>query len=277
MGILRKAPCPFLHHSALARESIVCCNILALFAIWVIFICKWHSVTMSQMLRGCVCHSTTSELMSVMEWCEHQHILVLITTSPPRLIFQIFLVWVPLAFPNKRIEHADSSCIFASELRPVLAVTTVLLCLAPLLLLPLTSSPLGRRGLRTGTRKGMQRVKGQGYQEFCHPARPPQRPRLTCEVFAAGHRGDGERRASRCPWLTCEVLAAGHRGDGEEPHDAPGSSCCKEGVTRLRVVAPCHRVEVLLWLRRRSREKVNNKESGDAVYQLKVGVSSFYV
>ena len=27
-------------------------------------ICKWHSFSMSQMLRGCVCHSTTSEFMS---------------------------------------------------------------------------------------------------------------------------------------------------------------------------------------------------------------------
>ena len=42
-----------------------------------------------------------------------------------------------------------------------------------LLLLPLTSSPLGGRGLRRGTRKGRQRSKGQGCQEICHPGRPP--------------------------------------------------------------------------------------------------------
>ena len=53
----------------------------------VIFICKWHSFSMSQMLRGCVCHSTTSELMSDSFWgfkCMIQ-ILVLLTTSTLRL------------------------------------------------------------------------------------------------------------------------------------------------------------------------------------------------
>ena len=55
--------------------------------ICVIFICKWLSFSMNQMLRGCVCHSATFEIISAICFggFKHQQILVLLTTSTLRL------------------------------------------------------------------------------------------------------------------------------------------------------------------------------------------------
>ena len=47
---------------------------------------------------------------------------------------------------------------------------------------------------------------------------------------------------------TNEVLAAGHGGHGENPDHAPGSPRRQDGLPRLRVEAPRHAVETLLFL-----------------------------
>ena len=51
-------------HCAARALGAVVLFLIGLFVLSVIFICKWHSLSANQMSHGCVCHSTTSELLS---------------------------------------------------------------------------------------------------------------------------------------------------------------------------------------------------------------------
>ena len=50
--------------------------LIGLFALSVIFICEWHSLSANQMSHGCVCHYTTSELLSATLYSGSQDISV---------------------------------------------------------------------------------------------------------------------------------------------------------------------------------------------------------
>ena len=79
------------------------------------------------------------------------------------------------------------------------------------MLLPLTSSPLGGRGLRRGTRKGRQRSKGQGRQEICHPGRPLPK------VLHLGGQWGGRGRRTGDRW--CDHLGWPQEGQTENSKD----------------------------------------------------------